>query len=149
MEEHQTPENETTGMKTVNVSLLVGIAVAAMVGVIALATWGSIGGASPYVTFSEAAKMEESVHVVGQWVRQNESHYDVNQDIFTFYMKDSTNTVKQVRFHDPEPPNLATAEQVVIEGQMEGDVFEADRILMKCPSKYNDGSLETIEAEAS
>ncbi len=136
-------------MKSVNIGLLVGIAVAAMVGVIALATWGSIGGASPYVTFNEAKGLQESVHVVGQWVNRDQSHYDVNQDIFTFYMKDSSNTVTQIRFHDPQPPNLATAEQIVIEGQMEGEVFEADRILMKCPSKYNDGEFTMEEAEAS
>ena len=36
-------------------------------------------------------------------------------------------------------PPTEDAEQVVVEGQMAGDVFEAKHILVKCPSKYNDG----------
>lgn len=149
MEENKNPELENAGMKTVNVGLLVGIAVAAMIGVIALATWGSIGGASPYVTFNEAKSLEESVHVVGQWVNKEKAHYDVNQDLFTFYMMDSAKTVSKVHYHDPQPSNLGSAEQIVIEGQMKGEAFEADRILMKCPSKYNKGEFTIEEAEAS
>ena len=36
--------------------------------------------------------------------------------------------------HIPQKPSL-----IVLKGKMQGDVFEANEILMKCPSKYNDG----------
>jgi cytochrome c-type biogenesis protein CcmE len=35
-----------------------------------------------------------------------------------------------------------------VQGKYEGDVFVADRIFMKCPSKYNDGKLMDETAEA-
>ena len=136
-------------MKTVNIGLLVGIAIAVVVGITALSFTGVIGGASKYVTFDEAKKAKETVHVVGKWVNREQSHYNSDLDIFQFYMQDSTNSVALVNYHDPKPVNFETAEQIVIEGKYEGEAFEADRILMKCPSKYNDGKLETIEAEAS
>jgi cytochrome c-type biogenesis protein CcmE len=135
-------------MKTINIGLLVGIAVVAMLGLVFLATSGAIGGASQYMTFAQAKKSPEDVHVVGSWVRREESHYDHEQDVFDFYLQDTTNEVAAVRYHDPMPVNFATAEKVVVQGKYEGETFVADRIFMKCPSKYNDGKLTDVTAEA-
>lgn len=135
-------------MKTINIGLLVGIAVVAMLGLVFLATSGAIGGASQYMTFAQAKSSPEDVHVVGSWVRREEAHYDSDQDVFDFYLMDTTQQVAPVRYHDPMPVNFATAERVVVQGKYEGDVFVADRIFMKCPSKYNDGKLMDETAEA-
>jgi cytochrome c-type biogenesis protein CcmE len=53
-------------------------------------------------------------------------------------MKDENGLIRQVHYPNPKPANFEDAEQVVVEGQMEGDVFVAEHILIKCPSKYND-----------
>ena len=53
-------------------------------------------------------------------------------------MADEKGTVRRVVFADPKPANFEDAEKVVVEGQIAGDVFEAEHILVKCPSKYND-----------
>ena len=34
-------------------------------------------------------------------------------------------------------------------GRMEKDHFEAEKILLKCPSKYNNEKLETTEYQAA
>jgi cytochrome c-type biogenesis protein CcmE len=135
-------------MKTVNISLLIGIAILAMVGITVLATSGAIGGASKYTTFSEAKKSGEVVHVVGSWAKELPSQYDPVQDVFQFSMRDTTLQLANVLFHDPKPVNFETAEKVVVQGKYVGDVFEAERIFMKCPSKYNDGQLMEESAEA-
>lgn len=135
-------------MKTVNIGLLVGIALVAMLGITALSFSGVMGGASKYVTFEEAKKTPESVHVVGNWVMRDKAYYDSQQDIFHFYMEDSARTVSKVHFHDPKPVNFETAENIVIEGVYENEAFEADRILMKCPSKYNANEFKIEEAKA-
>lgn len=136
-------------MKTINISLLIGIALLAMVGIVILATSGAIGGASKYTTFSEAKSSGEVVHVVGSWAKELPSAYDAQQDIFSFSMRDTTQALAQVKFHDPKPVNFETAEKVVVQGKFVGETFEAERIFMKCPSKYNDGKLmeETVEAK--
>jgi cytochrome c-type biogenesis protein CcmE len=46
--------------------------------------------------------------------------------------------VRKVRYPNPKPANFEQAEQVVVEGRMDGQAFAADHILVKCPSKYND-----------
>ena len=42
-----------------------------------------------------------------------------------------------------------TGEQVVVIGKMDKDHFEAEKILLKCPSKYNNDKLETTEYQAA
>ncbi len=136
-------------MKTVNIAKLIGIALIAMLGLVFLSFSGVLGSASQYTTFTQAKKMDESVHVVGNWVRRDQSHYDIDNDIFEFYMQDTSNVVSLVQYHDPQPVNFETADKIVIEGQYKGDVFDAERILMKCPSKYNEGEFTIEEAKSS
>ena len=142
-------EIQETGMKSVNIATLIVIALIGMGGIAALAFTGVFNSASQYTTFAKAKGMEESVHVVGSWVRRDQSHYDIERDIFQFYMQDTANVVSLVQYHDPQPVNFETAERIVIEGQYQGDVFEAERILMKCPSKYNEGEFTIEEAKSS
>jgi cytochrome c-type biogenesis protein CcmE len=130
------PQKREKSMKTVNIGLLVGIAVVAMIGVSVFAFWGNAASASKYSTFNEAKKTGDNVHIIGKWVMQDRA---VNGDnSFTFFMQDTTQQVTQVRFDDPMPGNFKeAAERFEVGGQFEGNVFVADRILMKCPSKYN------------
>ena len=38
-----------------------------------------------------------------------------------------------------KPQDFERSEQIVLIGKVQGDEFHASDILMKCPSKYNDG----------
>ncbi|HHG83897.1 MAG TPA: hypothetical protein ENJ82_04045, partial [Bacteroidetes bacterium] len=88
-------------MKSINIGLLVGIAIIAMVGLSFLATAGGIGGASEYSTFTAAKTSGKDVHVVGSWVMRDKSNYDPTLDLFEFYMKDTTDQISLVQYHDP------------------------------------------------
>lgn len=136
-------------MKTVNIGLLVGIAALAMIGVSALALSGVFTGASKYTTFADAKKTGDEVHVVGAWVDRDNYQYDSQRDLLQFFMQDSTNNTTLVHYYDPMPVNFKTAEKIVVQGKYEQDAFVADRIFMKCPSKYNEGELVTTEAAAT
>lgn len=94
-----------------------------------------VGG---YMNFEEATDTGAKAHVVGTWAEDQPTHYDRSENVFTFYMRDEAGTVQQVRYANPKPANFEEAEQVVVEGHSQGDVFVADNILVKCPSKYND-----------
>lgn len=135
-------------MKTVNIGLLVGIAVLAMVGLSLFAFWGSSMNASKYTTFAEAKATGEEVHVVGSWVMQDRQTYEPSKDLFSFYLQDTTGDVSLVNFYDPMPPNFKSAERVVVQGKYESNVFVADKIFMKCPSKYNNDEFMESEAQA-
>ncbi|MFN7313197.1 MAG: cytochrome c maturation protein CcmE [Bacteroidota bacterium] len=42
-------------------------------------------------------------------------------------------------YRAPEPADFDRSEKIVIIGKMNGETFEASKILLKCPSKYNEG----------
>ncbi len=95
-----------------------------------------VGG---YMNFAEAGESGSRAHVVGKWVESEHFQYDPEMNRFTFMMTDSEGSVRQVVYRNTKPANFEDAESVVVEGKMAGDVFEAEHILVKCPSKYNDG----------
>lgn len=96
---------------------------------------------SYYTDFNTAKSSGDKVHVVATWVDREKSNYNADEDVFTFYLQDTLNNVTLVRYHDPKPPSLESAEKVVIEGRHKGDYFEAEHIYLKCPSKYEDKAL--------
>ncbi|NYE58153.1 cytochrome c maturation protein CcmE domain-containing protein [Carboxydothermus ferrireducens] len=52
-------------------------------------------------------------------------------------IKGSEKTQLPVVYNDVKPDNLEHPEaQIVVEGKYNGKVFQADTLLVKCPSKY-------------
>lgn len=135
-------------MKLSYIILLVIIAVA--VGVIVSTT----GSASQYVDFEQAAKMaadgdDEMVHVVGKLVKNEQGGFvgmkynpGIDPNHFEFLLTDTKNKTQQVLYFQPKPQDFEKAEQIVIIGHIKKDVFVADKILMKCPSKYEDKEVK-------
>jgi cytochrome c-type biogenesis protein CcmE len=102
----------------------------------------TLNSTSTYASFSEAEQSPDNeFHVVGKLNRDKEMVYDpkVDANIFTFYMKDNAGVEKKVILHKNKPQDFERSEQIVLIGKVNGDAFEATDILMKCPSKYNDG----------
>ena len=103
--------------------------------------------ASIYTDFASAEKSGEEVHIVGSWINRDKGGYDAERDIFTFVMQDTLNRVETVIFHDPKPMNLEQAEKVVVIGAYEGEQFVANKIVTKCPSKYEPDDITAKESE--
>lgn len=97
---------------------------------------GQVGG---YMSFDEAERTQAEAHVVGTWVKDGAFAYDRAANVFTFEMLDEKGQRRLVRYHNPKPANFEEAQQVVVQGRTEGSAFVASHILVKCPSKYNDG----------
>ena len=93
-----------------------------------------VGG---YMNFEQAAESGSKAHVVGIWLEDRESGYDPSENVFVFYMQDDDGNIRQVKYANPKPANFEDAEKLVIEGVASGDIFQAEHILVKCPSKYN------------
>ena len=124
-----------------------GIIIMVAFGSLLLMNFGDqVGG---YMNFEQAAVSGARAHVVGEWVRANHFEYDPSSNTFSFLMKDDQGSVRKVLYNNPKPPNFEDAESVVVEGSMEGDVFHAEHILVKCPSKYNDTRSLQSTGEAS
>jgi cytochrome c-type biogenesis protein CcmE len=57
-------------------------------------------------------------------------------------MVDEKGKESKVVYHNPEPTDFDRSEKIVIVGKMDGDHFEASKILLKCPSKYTDNQVK-------
>jgi cytochrome c-type biogenesis protein CcmE len=130
-------------------SHIIGIVVIAIAVFVIIST---AGDASTYVTFDEARSLFESgsdkkVHVVGQ-LKKDEGGQIIGVDpsedklTVTFLMVDNNMKTNKVFYNKPMPPDLKQSEQVVVIGQFRKDYFYAEQILLKCPSKYEEESLQ-------
>ena len=105
----------------------------------------TLSSSSTYASFTEAAKNpDDQFHVVGKQNKNKEMVYNPqeNPDLFTFYMVDNEGVEKKVMLQKSKPQDFEHSEQIVIIGKCNGNDFVANDILMKCPSKYNDGKPE-------
>lgn len=97
---------------------------------------------STYASFTEAMEAPgKEFHVAGKLNTAKEMSYnpEQNANLFSFYLVDNEGFEKKVLFNGSKPQDFERSESVVITGKVKGNDFIADKILMKCPSKYNDG----------
>lgn len=114
------------------------IVIAAAIGAIIT----TLSDSSTYADFSQAVENSgKEYHVVGTLDRNKETIYNpqANPDMFIFYMIDNKGKEMKVVLHKAKPQDFEKSEQIVIIGKTSGEEFHADEILMKCPSKYNNG----------
>ena len=100
---------------------------------------------SVYTDFETAKKSGKTVHVVGSWVQRDKAHYEASQDLFSFYMQDTLQRVEMVHYRDPKPINFDQAQKVVVIGSYKDEAFEAEKIIMKCPSKFEETDITAGE----
>jgi cytochrome c-type biogenesis protein CcmE len=124
--------------------IILGAILIAAVGII----YWSVSNAGSFASFKEASESPgREFQVAGVLNKDKEMVYDptVNTDLFTFYMVDKKGNECKVNYKGSKPQDFERSEEVVIHGKMEGNVFMAHKILMKCPSKYNDAGSEFKE----
>lgn len=140
-------------MKKIHIFGIIVIAIA--IGIIIT----TAGDASTYVDFSTAEKManegnNSKIHVVGKLKKDASGqilgmNYNpaIDANRFEFVLVDNNNLEKKVIYNDAKPQDFGKAEQVVIIGKMDGEIFKCDKVLLKCPSKYQDEKVEFKEAK--
>ncbi|MEO9476947.1 MAG: cytochrome c maturation protein CcmE [Cyclobacteriaceae bacterium] len=124
---------------------IVGIVVIAIAIVVIMST---AGDASAYVSFDDAKEMYDAgnknkIHVVGT-LKKNDSGQvigiETSPDLlsFKFTMVDENNVQQEVFHANPMPTDFLRSEQVVVVGSYQNNKFIAEKILLKCPSKYQE-----------
>ncbi len=115
---------------------IIGLVLIAGFGLLVMNSFGQqVAG---YETFTQATEAGRRAHVVGEWLRDEPATYDRETNTFSFQMRDEAGTVRRVVYANPRPANFEDAERVVVDGRIDGEVFVAEHILVKCPSKYNE-----------
>ena len=114
------------------------ISLIALVGFSSLLLFSFGERVSGYKYFAEAEASGSYAHVVGYWVQPETAHYNPEDNLFIFHMQDEMGTTRKVQYNDIKPASFESAEKLVVKGRLNGGVFEAEHILMKCPSKYSE-----------
>ncbi len=108
------------------------VVVAAIVGV----SVAFIANASPYVSVSEARKTgATNVHLKGDLVKTSIRN-DLQARALRFELKDKTGETMSVVYTGTPPQDLALATEVVAIGSVKDGEFHSNKLLIKCPSKY-------------
>ena len=105
---------------------------------------------STYATF-DMAKEGKRVKITGEMAKNKAMEYrpDIDPNIFKFFLKDSDGIEKQVVLAKAKPQDIERAESIVLTGSLKDNVFYADEILTKCPSKYKNEELSLKEGVKS
>lgn len=122
-------------MKTSHIIILVAIAIAIgglLMYSVDFSTYDSIGSAKN--------KQGKYVHLIAKLDKNYPIEYNAIKDpnYLSFYAVDSLGYSTRVVYRNAKPAELEQSERIVLKGKMQGDVFECDNILLKCPSKYKD-----------
>lgn len=90
---------------------------------------------TPYISFAEARHTTGLVQVNGVLADKNYVLRPEEQ-FLEFKLKDAKSEVMDVKYRGVIPGNFDQAVSVVAIGRYQGDHFEAEQLLVKCPSKY-------------
>lgn len=90
---------------------------------------------TPYVTFAQAKTMAGSVQVRGVLVAEQVVTTEDGQGI-KFKLRDEKGQESMVLYKGVKPDGIEQATSIVAIGKYQQDQFIAEKLLVKCPSKY-------------
>ena len=104
---------------------------------------------TPYVPFEVAIRAERTVQVAGG-LEPDSSRYDEESGMLHFTLVDpETEETLKVRYEGLKPANFEDAVSIVAIGKYDpaSQEMAADKLLVKCPSKYQ--GLESVDMDKS
>ena len=90
---------------------------------------------APYGSFADARKDGGYVQVNGTLARPDVVT-SASAGTLTFQLKDAEGEVMEVVYHGVKPANFEQATSIVALGTYRDGRFDSDKLLVKCPSKY-------------
>jgi cytochrome c-type biogenesis protein CcmE len=111
------------------------LGVGAIVGFVAFGAGAFKSNLTPYVSFDKARATSSAVQVAGKLVEHSDK-FDEATSRLLFTLTDERGQHLQVAYKGMKPGNFNEATQVVAIGRYRDGVLEAEKLLVKCPSKY-------------
>jgi cytochrome c-type biogenesis protein CcmE len=103
---------------------------------------------TPYIGFAEARNASGLVQVNGK-LADKDYILKPEEQFLRFNLRDEKGDVMPVEYRGVIPGNFDQAVSVVAIGRYAGDHFEAQQLLVKCPSKYQAESERAAESKPS
>ena len=120
-------------MKKVHIIIMIVLIVAVAIVI------GTLNESGTYADFGTAKKNpKKSFQIIGKLETLKEIKYDstVENQKLTFFLLDNKGKECQVVYYGNKPIDFGKLSEVVVTGKMDEDVFFAEEMLLKCPSKY-------------
>ena len=96
---------------------------------------------TPYLTFDEARKAKGVVQVMGGLDKASDRYDQASQRLF-FELVDEQGGRMPVAYGGVRPANFGDAISIVAIGRYRDGRIEAEKLLVKCPSKYQGAEVE-------
>lgn len=106
-----------------------------IVGFIAYSALAFHDAVTPYVTFAQAKSTKNTVQVKGTLAAPQITPVGDGKSI-RFLLRDDAGEEVPVTYRGVQPDGLDQATGIVAIGKYSGGEFQADKLLVKCPSKY-------------
>ena len=100
---------------------------------------------TPYLSFEEARKARGVVQVMGALDKESD-RYDNKSEELSFDLLDPNGHRMQVVYRGVRPGNFKDAISIVAIGRYSQGHIEAEKLLVKCPSKYQGAEVEKAYA---
>jgi cytochrome c-type biogenesis protein CcmE len=100
---------------------------------------------TPYLSFDEATKSKGVVQVMGA-LDKTSDRYDTSKQELSFDILDPRGHRMPVMYRGIRPGNFKDAISIVAIGRYQAGRIEAEKLLVKCPSKYQGAEVEKAYA---
>lgn len=100
---------------------------------------------TPYVPYETARKGDRVVQVAGALAKDSSSYVAAEESLYFTLQEPETKQTLRVRYKGLKPANFEDAISIVAIGRFDQGArnFEADKLLVKCPSKYQGAEVKT------
>lgn len=102
----------------------------------AYAAYNFADSVTPYVGIKEAKASSRNVQVKGLLDKKAPAPRQEGKDFVFSLLDEDTGETMPVRYHGLKPDQFDEAYHIVAIGKWEEDAFSANKLLIKCPSKY-------------
>ena len=102
---------------------------------------------TPYVPYETARKGDRMVQVAGALAKDSSSYVAAEESLYFPLQDPDTRETLRVRYKGLKPANFEDAISIVAIGRFDAATsnFEADKLLVKCPSKYQGAKVKTYD----
>lgn len=101
----------------------------------AYAAWSFTDSITPYVGVKEAKAFAKNAQVKGLLDKSVKPHTEGNDFVFSL-LDEETGDTMPVKYRGIKPDRFDEAYHIVAIGKWDGEAFSANKLLIKCPSKY-------------
>ncbi len=129
-----------------NVKIILAVALLAVAATVGVSSFKKT--MTPYIDFATARTASGLVQVNGKLADKDYILKPAEQ-FLRFNLRDEKGEVMPVEYRGVIPGNFDQAVSVVAIGRYQGDHFEAQQLLVKCPSKYQAEAERQAEGKPS